>query len=333
MSNERNKKNQNAPKQLQSSGQVSSASKALIADNRPAAAVQRKQQEKVNNSASAKPAKVLDPGSRQPVDQNVQLQAQDSADTPQLAEQGAIEDASHVHADANPVQSFAGRGELSQAATYDTVQRLGIFDKIKKALSVKSVALGIEGLGHIIAGIVAVAAGGATAASLVGVAPGTVAIVGGVGQILIGVSKWVRAAIVGWANYHSDGKLSDSAKGWVDGLTGFEAAIGISSTVVTAGASALVGAILGGISSLIKLIRAVVSGTGGMSNKKLPGWIVTLESVFGVFSSLSAILEKGVAGAVDIIKMLVNYVKEFRGVATAAEAAGAEEQEQENPEA
>lgn len=304
------------------SAESSVSGKSQIADNRPAVVAQLRQQQALNKGASNR----INQG-QQPTNHNQAAQAKERApaiegDLTQLVEKEGTgpEGLQSTHQQ----QASAGNSHTIQSKS-KVVQRLSIFQKIKKFLSVKSVTLGLEGLGHIVAGIVAVAAGGATAASLVGVAPGTVAIVGGVGQILIGVSKWVRAAIVGWANAHNeDGKPSKEAKAWIDGLTAFEAAIGVSSAVVTAGAAALVGTIISGMASLIKLIRAAMSG---VLNKKLPGWVVALEGAMGVFGSLGSIIGKGAAGAVDLIKMLVNSIKTFRGVATAEQAAAPEETE------
>ncbi len=295
---------------------------ATIADNRSAAIAQLRQQETLDRSSSTSSHQAPLQNSVQQAAPIAEHAVTHDGEIAQLAvdDRVAFEAGQPVH------EQQAGTASKSSIQRREKVtQRLSVFKKLKEFLSVKSVALALEGVGHIVAGVIAVAAGGATAASLVGVAPGTIAIVGGVGQILIGISKWVRAAIVGWAKAHNDnGKPTDQAKAWIDGLTAFEAAIGVSSAVVTAGAAALVGTIISGIASLVKLIRAAMSG---VLNKKLPEWVVMLEGVGGVFGSLGAIVGKGAAGAVDLIKTLVNYIKTFRGAAAADEAAAMDEKE------
>ncbi len=338
MARKSSRKQDHSPDNTHHGAKSGSDATAVIADNRPSAVAQLKQQQTLDNSAAKHTGQVPQQANQQSSIQNAEHSPDLIADLSPGVERGIAQLATdegiglvagsesvHEQESLNSGASTMQHKETTVQRQEKVTQRLSVFKKLKEFLSVKSVALALEGIGHIAAGVIAVAAGGATAASLVGVAPGTIAIVGGVGQILIGVSKWVRAAIVGWAKAHNEnGKPTEKAKAWIDGLTAFEAAIGISSTVVTAGASALVGAIIGGIASLVKLIRAAMSG---ILNKKLPDWVVMLEGLGGAFGSLASMVGKGASGAVDVIKFIVNSIKSFRGAAAADEAAAMEEKE------
>jgi hypothetical protein len=165
MTYEKNKKAQQTNDQAQSPAHVSDNSESLIPDNRPEAVAQKKLQEQANasyrnnhsngfqtlsNSRSQPENSLSDEAAKNQTQLRTKRSSQNESDGAELA-----------HGTSQILEAKESGDSASVQAKSTTVQKASLWDKFKASLSIKSVALGIEGLGHVVAGILAVAAGGA----------------------------------------------------------------------------------------------------------------------------------------------------------------------------
>ncbi len=208
--------------------------------------------------------------------------------------------------------------DADQGATVNALTAMGQGKgTLTKVLDKNWFKLAIEATGHLAMGVIGVAASGAAVVGTVGVLlfQGIAGILGGIGQMAIGVSKAVRAHLM---------RIGKGAM--LAALTGFEATVGtITSTLGAVAGWGAVGPIVSGIagviSNIIKAVRAYFTG-----NEKMPKWLrgvlVVLESVFGLLGKIGSAIAGLVAqAAVAVTKFvgaligeLVLAVKGARGI-------------------
>ena len=180
--------------------------------------------------------------------------------------------------------------------------------------------LAIEAAGHFLQGVLASLAGFGTITSVALAPAGLIAGLGGIGQLIIGVCKSIRA--------HLNRKdLTKDHQAFFNGLIAFEASI--STALAVAGsisASAIVGLVTGIVNAIgggIKLVR----GTLGAVSEKFRGLkqvkaiMTIIESVCGFATNLAGAIASGTAALVHkVTAMLISAVKGGRGAAAEYEA-------------
>lgn len=224
----------------------------------------------------------------------------------------------------NPVRTRTATSPSITPATGEAVQR-GFFGRIKRWLG-KGWRLAVEATGHFIQGIIQTIAGFGATLSVAGALPGIVAGIGGIVQLVIGISKSVRAHIL---------RTGKKAKSTFNKLIGFEAVLGTLSAIsgIVSGAISLdtwkrVAEIifksadtLGGI---IKFVRSFLDDKPGM--KRVKGILIMIESGIGFLTGLGSGIAQGIGkGAGWILKVIASVIKKIitlfkgrRGQVTAA---------------
>jgi len=195
-----------------------------------------------------------------------------------------------------------------QGATVNAISAMGQGKgTLRKVLDKNWIKLAIEATGHLAMGVIGVAASGVAVVGTSGVLlfQGVAGILGGIGQMAIGVSKGMRAHLM------RIGELALQAT-----LTGFEATVGTVTSALGAVAGwgaigPIVSGIAGGISNMIKAVRAYYTG-----NDKMPKWLrgvlVVLESVFGLLGRIGSAIANLVAdAAVAVSKLVIALISEL----------------------
>jgi hypothetical protein len=209
-------------------------------------------------------------------------------------------------------------------ATGNVVQR-GLFGRIKRWLG-KGWRLAIEATAHFIQGIIQAIAGFGATMTAVGALPGIVAGISGIVQIVIGISKSVRAHIL---------RTKNKATSAFNKLIGFEAVLGTLSAIsgIVSGAISLdawkrVAEIIfksaDTIGGIIKFVRSFLSDKPGM--KRVKGILIMIESGIGFLTGLGSSIAQGIGkGAGWILKVIASVIKKIitlfkgrRGQVTAA---------------
>lgn len=252
----------------------------------------------------------------------------------QLGKVPPMAEIQRLGAQGRPLANVRGR-------TANVIQRDNIFRRAWRALvratSKKSLLLGLEGVGHVTAGVLGVIVGAGAITSAVLAAPGLLAVLAGLGQIAIGVSKWIRAAILALANHYKNGRPSPAQKKAMATLTAIEGAIWAASAI--AGGISVIGAgsvalgvkiasaimnFVGSIGALVKTVRGTVSFFTDIPKKALV-WMLRFESWTGVLTNYGSVIAGGFnAGkgmVLSLIKEIVNGVKTMRSEVVASEAA------------
>lgn len=192
------------------------------------------------------------------------------------------------------------------------VQRAG-----KKPALSSIIPLFLEGVGHIAMGILATVAGAGAISSLALAPVGILSIVGGVGQMVVGISKMIRGGVMAYAR--SKGSPLSNAQGrTIAVLTAIEGAIIVATSVAGAAAGgAILGIIsksIGAFSALLKFIRGGLSVSDRI-RKKMPKWIAILEGVISGFGAIPGALASAGTVLMGAINFVVNLVKDGRGTA------------------
>lgn len=177
----------------------------------------------------------------------------------------------------------------------------------------KATMLTIEAVGHVVAGIALMIAGGATIATPLGVAT----FLAGACQAAIAISKCIRAYLMS--------KDAKKYAGWLGGLISFEALLwaGCTPAAFIAGGALAIGAgIVSAVGALTKLIRGILSGLGKLSSK-VKGVLIVIEAICGLFGSAAGLIGKGFTvvakGIANVAAGVVNLVKGVRGIVTRAD--------------
>lgn len=177
------------------------------------------------------------------------------------------------------------------------------------------ITLTLEGVGHIALGILGVLAGAGVISSAVLAPAGIIPIIGGVGQLIVGASKIVRAGIMGYARYKGT-PLSEGQKTAIASLTAIEAAISVATAAAGAAAAhgviAIIAKVVSLVSSFIKYIRGLVS-LEPKTRKKVSKFVVVFEGVMSALSAIGDFIAEPGRFVMSAITYLINLVKELRG--------------------
>lgn len=208
-------------------------------------------------------------------------------------------------------------GKTRRSTGARVVQRAG-----KKPALTSIISLSLEGAGHVAMGILATIAGAGAISSLALAPVGLISILGGVGQMVVGVSKWVRAGMLGYARSKNEPLSSALGKAF-SALTAVEGAIILATSIAgAASAGAIVGIVsksIGALSALIKLLRGGLSVSDKV-RAKMPKWIVVIEGIISGLGAIPAALTSTGTAIMGAINYIVNLVKDIRGTAATVDA-------------